>query len=322
VTSRPTIPEHWLNLKESFLEMLAVEKGSAGNTLQAYSRDLDDFMVYIRRRAETLETIPHLSISSYLANLEERGMAASSQARKRSAISQWFRFLVRENIRTDNPVLLTSTAKRHRPLPDILTIPEVNQLLTSARASRTAEDIRLSAMLELTYAAGLRVSELVTLKMNQIERDMKRDGRMQPYLIIRGKGGKDRFVPLHQQAIGALETYLALRQNFMTEGKESPWLFPSRAKEGYLPRQSFALQLKELCLRAGIDPARCSPHTLRHSFATHLLDGGADLRVIQELLGHSDISTTQIYTHVADGRLRELLEQHHPLTRQPTTLKS
>ncbi len=322
MSSRPTIPEHWLNLKESFLEMLAVEKGAASNTLQAYSRDLDDFMVSIRRRAETLETIPHLGISSYLASLGERGLAASSQARKRSAISQWFRFLVRENIRRDNPVLLTAAAKQNRHLPAVLTIPEVNQLLAAARTSHTAEDVRLSAMLELTYAAGLRVSELVTLRLNQIERDMKHDGRMQPYLMIRGKGGKDRFVPLHQQAIGALETYLALRPHFMAESADSPWLFPSRAKEGYLTRQGFALQLKELCLRAGLDPARCSPHTLRHSFATHLLGGGADLRVIQELLGHSDISTTQIYTHVADGRLRKLLEQHHPLTRQPTTLKS
>jgi integrase/recombinase XerD len=322
MSSRPTIPEHWLNLKESFLEMLAVEKGSADNTLQAYSRDLDDFMVEIRRQEKTLETVPHVSISSYLASLEARGMAASSQARKRSAISQWFRFLVRENMRPDNPVLLTSPAKRHRPLPDVLTIPEVNRLLDTARSSGSADDVRLCAMLELTYAAGLRVSELVTLKMNHIERDMKRDGRIQPYLMIHGKGGKDRFVPLHQQAIGALETYLAIRPHFIAENIQSPWLFPSRAKKGFLPRQSFALQLKELCLRAGLDPARCSPHTLRHSFATHLLDGGADLRVIQELLGHSDISTTQVYTHVADRRLRELLEKHHPLTRQPTTLKS
>ena len=314
--TRPTISEHWLTLKEAFLEMLAVEKGASSNTLQAYSRDLDDFFITIRRRGEALESITHQGISDYLTNLAERGLAASSQARKRSAVTQWFRFLVREGVRADNPVLLTAAPRGHRPLPDVLSVREVDQLLATARADASPEGVRLLTLLELTYAAGLRVSELVTLRLTQIERDAKRGGAIQPYLMIRGKGGKERLVPLHLQAIGALEVYLALRPEFMAEGADSPWLFPSRGREGYLTRQRFGQLLKDLLLRSGLDPARCSPHTLRHSFATHLLGGGADLRVIQELLGHSDISTTQIYTHVASDTLRELLTNHHPLARR------
>jgi len=314
--TRPTIPEHWLTLKEAFLEMLAVEKGAATNTLEAYGRDLDDFFLVTCKRREAMESISHIAITDYLADLAARGMTPSSQTRKRSAISQWFRFLVREEVRADNPALLTCAPRRNRHLPDVLTTAEVDQLLATARADVSPEGVRLLVLLELTYAAGLRVSELVTLRLTQIERDAKRKDVIAPYLMIRGKGNKERLVPLHSHAIGALEMYLARRAEFLPDGGESPWLFASRGRGGYLTRQRFGQLLKELLLRAGLDPARCSPHTLRHSFATHLLSGGADLRVIQELLGHSDISTTQIYTHVAGDRLRELVATHHPLARR------
>jgi len=293
--------------------MLATEKGSAQNTLQSYSRDLDDFLLHSAKKKHVMATLTHKDISAYLAELTQRGMEPSSQARKRSTLNQWFRFLVREKIRADNPVALTHSPRRTRTLPNVLTEKEINQLLDTARENSTPEGVRMLALLELMYASGMRVSELVTLSTRHIERDVSRKGAIQPYFLIKGKGGKERIVPLHPRAIGALEAYMGMRPVFEGVGKSSHWLFPSRGKEGHLTRQRFGQMLKELCFTANMDPERCSPHTLRHSFATHLLSGGADLRVIQELLGHADISTTQIYTHVAGEHLHDVVTKNHPL---------
>ncbi|MBN8542719.1 MAG: site-specific tyrosine recombinase XerD [Alphaproteobacteria bacterium] len=312
---RPTIPSDWLAFKESFMEMLLTEKGSALNTLQSYSRDIDDFFMDAAKHGWLMPTVTHKDISSYLASLTKRKMEPSTLARKRSALNQWFRFLVREHVRADNPVALTSAPKRNRPLPNVLTEVEINTLLDTARADTSPEGIRLLALLELMYASGMRVSELVTLTTRHIERDASKKGTVQPYFMIKGKGGKERLVPLHPRAIGAMEAYMAIRPVFESGDKESKWLFPSRGKFGYVTRQRVCQLLKELCLKANLDPERCSPHTLRHSFATHLLSGGADLRVIQELLGHADISTTQIYTHVAGERLEKVVNTHHPLAK-------
>lgn len=315
-TLRPTIPTQWLGFKDSFFEMLATEKGSAQNTLQSYSRDLDDFLLHCAKKKLVMATLSHKEVSNYLADLTTRGMEPSTLARKRSALNQWFRFLVRENVRADNPIALTSAPKRNRPLPNVLTEKEINTLLDTARADSTPEGVRMLALLELMYASGMRVSELVTLTTRHIERDVSKKGAIQPYFIVKGKGGKERLVPLHPRAIGAMEAYMGMRPMFASKAKESAWLFPSRGKEGHLTRQRFGQLLKELCFNANLDPERCSPHTLRHSFATHLLEGGADLRVIQELLGHADISTTQIYTHVAGERLQKVMTENHPLAKK------
>lgn len=316
MVSRPTIPAQWLGFKESFLEMMATTKGSSQNTLQSYSRDLDDFLLFSAKKHYVMATLSHKEVGTYLADLTGRGMEASTLARKRSALNQWFRFLVHERVRADNPVALTSAPRRNRPLPNVLSEEEITALLETARNDSSADGMRMLALLELMYASGMRVSELVTLSTRHIERDLSRKGAIQPYFIIKGKGAKERLVPLHPRAIGAMEAYLALRDSFVPKAKNSAWLFPSHGKEGHLTRQRFGQLLKALCLKADLDPERCSPHTLRHSFATHLLEGGADLRVIQELLGHADISTTQIYTHVAGERLEKVVNEHHPLAKK------
>ena len=260
-----------------------------------------------------MDAITHQHVSDYLADLTARHMAPSTLARRRSSLVQWFKFLISDRIITENPVLLVRTPKRVRSLPKLLSREEVTQLITTARADGTSEGIRLCALMELIYASGMRVSELVSLTLHHLQRDPKKPKQLQPYFMIRGKGGKDRIVPLHTAALQALGQYLDIRESFIPSHRDSNWLFPSSSKEGHLTRQRFGQLLKNLCLSAGIDPARCSPHTLRHSFATHLLEGGADLRVIQELLGHADIATTQIYTHVATKRLEKIMNAHHPL---------
>ncbi len=268
-----------------------------------------------------METIEHVHIASYLVDLSARKMSPATLARRRSALVQWFKFLIGERVCTENPVLLIRAPKRVRSLPKLLSRAEVQKLIAITRAdTKTIEGIRMNALMELLYASGMRVSELVTLTTHHIQRDPKRPKKIQPYFMITGKGNKDRIVPLHTTALDALTRYLAIREQFLPKNQDSKWLFPDQLKSGkpmrghgHISRQKFAAALKTLCHKAGIDPDRCSPHTLRHSFATHLLEGGADLRVIQELLGHSDIATTQIYTHVAGSRLKEVVEDNHPL---------
>lgn len=316
MTNEHAIPPAWVGWRESFLEMLISTRGASFATLSSYRSDLDDFFVFAANARWAMENLSHHELTEYLADVTRRGMAASTLARRRSALTQWFKFLISEKLRTDNPVLLTSGPKRARYLPNVLSKTEVSTLVKLAHSDGTADGLRLCALMELIYASGMRVSELVTLTMGHIQRNPKKRSEIAPYFMVRGKGSKDRLVPLHASAIEALSRYLELRERFLPTHADSPWLFPSTGKAGHLTRQRFGQMLKQLCIDANIDPARCSPHTLRHSFATHLLEGGADLRVIQELLGHADIGTTQIYTHVANSKLQKTVAKHHPLARK------
>jgi integrase/recombinase XerD len=286
-------------LIESFLEMMTAERGAARNTIESYERDLLDAAAFT-----PLQDASKTSLEAYTATLSKRGLAPNTIARKLSSLRQFYHFLFTENIRKDDPASALDTPRQKRSLPKGLTRADVETLIAQAHAE---DDLRLTAMLELLYASGLRVSELVTLPSSALRKIMGKDIT---FLTIQGKGGKERIVPLHATAIAAACAYIA------TQTPGSAWLFPSRSKQGHITRQRFAQLLKGLALRAGLNPDVLSPHTLRHSFASHLLSGGADLRVIQELLGHSDISTTQIYTHVEQDRLTALVHAHHPLSKQ------
>jgi integrase/recombinase XerD len=315
MTNIRAISPAWVGWREAFLEMLISARGASLATLSSYRADLDDFFPFAAAKGWAMETLSHHDITAYLADLTRRGMAASTLRRRRSALTHWFKFLITERVRADNPVLLTESPRKTRELPHVLSKEEVTRLVKLAHADGTSEGLRLCALMELIYASGMRVSELVTLTLAHIQRQPK-TREILPYFMVRGKGGKDRIVPLHPAALAALEAYLAMREQFAPTHRDSPYLFPSSGKLGHLTRQRFGQMLKALCADAGIDPARCSPHTLRHSFATHLLEGGADLRVIQELLGHADIATTQIYTHVASSRLEKTVAKHHPLAKK------
>lgn len=295
---------------DSFLEMLSAERGLAQNSLLAYRNDLADFSGFLTGRNENPETIGTDALRLYMQGLSDDGMTASTAARRLSALRQFFKFLVQENIRKDDPAALLDAPKRARPLPKLLSEDEVDRLLTEARHLRDdpAESARLTALLEILYATGLRVSELVGLRWPPFGDDAR-------FLVIRGKGSKERLVPLSEPARQAIEDYAGWRSDFI-EGKTSPWLFPSRGESGHLTRQRFGQLLKALVIEAGIDPAKVSPHVLRHAFASHLLARGADLRAVQKMLGHADISTTQIYTHVLEARKQALVRQHHPLAKR------
>ena len=309
-------PASWLGWRDSFLEMLVETRGASIATRDSYRRDLSDFFNYATKHKLDMLTLQHAAIADYLADLSARHMAAATLARRRSSLTQWFKFLISERLISENPVLLVRGPKRSRSLPKLLSKAEVQQLIATAHADDSLEAMRLNALMEIIYASGMRVSELVSLTMQHIQRDPKRPKHIQPYFLITGKGSKDRIVPLHQGAIAALQAYLSVRDEFLVPNRDSRYLFPSHSKQGHLTRQRFGQLLKTLCMNAGIAPGRCSPHTLRHSFATHLLEGGADLRVIQELLGHSDIATTQIYTHIADSRLVSVMNSKHPLAKK------
>lgn len=298
-------------LVEAFLEMMAVERAAAANTLKNYGRDLERFSQFALTRGETLETAGADDIAAWLETLEAEGLAASTAALKTSALRQFYQFLYTEGYRADNPTAAIDRPKTRRPLPKILTPDEVTALFGAAEKTEGAKGLRLLAMLEVLYAAGLRVSELVSLKLAALRKGER-------VLIVRGKGDKERLAPLSRRAIEAVDAYLAVRENFLEEGQVSPWLFPSRGKTGCITAARFAQMLKELAVEAGVPPAKVSPHVLRHAFATHLLEGGADLRSVQQMLGHADITTTQIYTHVAQDRLKDLVFSKHPLTKKGT----
>jgi integrase/recombinase XerD len=288
-------------LIESFLEMMTAERGAARNTILSYARDLKEARAYLKARKMSFETADKHMLESYTGSLTRAGLSPRTVARRISSLRQFFHFLYSESRRTDNPAALLDAPKQPRKLPGSLAREDIEALIATAR---TGGDARLSAMLELLYGSGLRVSELVALPARALER---KGGQGFAFLTIRGKGNKERLVPLHDAAVDAFQAYLAERK------EESKWLFPSRGKQGHVTRQRFGQMLKELALKAGLNPEKISPHTLRHSFASHLLAGGADLRVIQELLGHADIATTQIYTHVEQDRLARLVTRHHPL---------
>jgi len=300
---------------ESFLEMLVAERGAAANTREAYGRDLTDFAGFLARRGRAVHQASAADLRAYLGQLNDAGMAPRTAARRLSTLRQFHRFLFGEGLRADDPTAGLDSPRQGRALPKVLSETEVEALLAAARARPGAAGARLVALLELLYATGLRVSELVELPAAAAARDPR-------VLIVTGKGGKERMVPLSEPARDALKRYRAAAgkrgrgPSTETPAPRAPgkWLFPSRGAAGHLTRQRVAQLLKELAVAAGIDPAKVSPHVLRHAFASHLLDHGADLRAVQMMLGHADISTTQIYTHVLDARLKALVRDRHPLS--------
>ena len=296
---------------EAFLEMMAVERAAALNTLTAYGKDLQDAQGFLAGRGRDLASAAAGDVEAYFAELGARGLSPATAARRRAAVRQLYRFALGEGWRTDDPSRRVDAPKKGRPLPKVLSREEVERLIAAAGARDGAQGLRLACMVELIYASGLRVSELTGLPLAAVQRDPA-------YLIVKGKGGKERLAPLNDPARAAIKAYLEARPAFLPKGARiSVWLFPSRGRAGRLTPRRFAQLLDEAAQDAGIDPERVSPHVLRHAFATHLLEGGADLRVVQTLLGHADIAATQIYTHVAEDRLREVVETRHPLARKP-----
>lgn len=302
---------------ESFLEMMSAERGAAPNTLAAYRRDLEDYGRFLSSVGTSFEKAGPLQIRAYLAHLDGRDFAAPTVARRLSAVRQFHRFLFGEGARGDDPAGTVEGPRRPARLPKVLSEADVDRLIEAAASAGCGADqsaaarvraLRLHALLELIYATGLRVSELVALPRAVVRGEAR-------YFAIRGKGGHERVVPLTDRARTATEAYLAARAE--VAGPAGPWLFPSFGQSGHLTRQAFARDLKGLAASVGIPAAKVSPHVLRHAFASHLLQNGADLRVVQTLLGHADISTTQIYTHVLEERLKALVVDHHPLAREP-----
>jgi integrase/recombinase XerD len=303
-------------LIEGFLEMMSAERGAASNTLASYRRDMTKYDIFLSTHGTDAIHVGSETIRAYLAYLEDQGFAASSAARGLSALRQFHQYLFSEGIRSDDPTGAIDGPRRPVRLPTVLSEKEVEKLLETARTAVEMAGIgnrdrlrraRLNTLVEMLYATGLRVSELVSLPSAALRGEAR-------FFTVRGKGGHERMVPLTEKAREAATRYLALRAEADLGG--GPWLFPSFGKSGHLTRQAFARDLKDLAVSVGISAAKVSPHVLRHAFASHLLQNGADLRVVQQLLGHADISTTQIYTHVLEERLRTLVAEHHPLAKE------
>jgi len=305
------------NMRDLFLDMIATERNASKNTLDAYTRDLDDYGEFLSGKKSDFGKADTQTIRDYLSALKKRELASASVARKLSAIRQLHRFLYTEGKRSDDPAAVLEGPRRGRPLPKIMTVQEVTKLLEVAHElaseSGDAKDavaqrlraLRLAALLELLYASGLRISELIALPASAAR--TKSDA-----IIVRGKGNKERLVPIGDAAKRAMKSYLEACGE-KEKASEQRWLFPSFGESGHVTRQHVARELKALASRAGISPGKISPHVLRHAFASHLLSNGADLRVVQALLGHADISTTQIYTHVLDERLKNMVRDLHPM---------
>lgn len=292
---------------EAFLEMLAAERGAAPLTLAAYRGDLSTLAAFLAANDVALEAADAAALRAFIGTATN--LTARTLARRISAMRQFYKFLVIDGIRQDDPTADFDTPSLGRPLPRLLSETEIAELITAARNWPGYEGVRLVCLLELLYATGLRISELVTLLLAAAQRDPR-------FLLIAGKGGRERIVPLSEPSRAALAAYLACRDSFLPGERPSRWLFPSRGRQGHMTRQRAGQLLKELAVKAGLHPDRLSPHVLRHAFASHLLDHGADLRSVQQMLGHADIATTQIYTHVLSGRLRKLVETAHPLARR------
>lgn len=292
-----------------FLEAMRAERGAADNTVAAYARDLEDYAAHAAARGATLLEAERAMIESWLASLADRGFARSTRARRLSAVRQFHRFLYQDGLRGDDPAARLTGPGTTRRLPKTLSIEDVDALLAAARAK---DDARLTCLMEVLYATGMRVSELVSLPAAAV----RGEPRM---VLVRGKGGRERMTPLSAPARAALVSWLAERDAAEAHAREagrapSPFLFPSGSKKGHLTRERFFQIVKEIAAAAGLSPAAVSPHTIRHAFATHLLANGADLRSIQQLLGHADVSTTEIYTHVQEERLKALVLEKHPLS--------
>jgi integrase/recombinase XerD len=301
---------------ETFLDMMSAERGASQNTLAAYRRDLLDFAGFVAGHGgRAMPGASRDDVKLYLQSLSESGMAGSSQARRLSALRQFFGFSYSEGFRSDDPTDAVEAPRRGRVLPKVLSGEEVEQLIAAARQNtdKSAEARRLLCIVEMLYASGLRVSELATLSHAAV--------RGRDRLLVKGKGGKERIAPLNRPAREAMESYFDVRETFLPQGTRRAvaerYLFPSRSAEGHLTRRRLHQMLKALAAKAGLDPERLSPHVLRHAFATHLVEGGADLRSVQTLLGHADVATTQIYTHVARDRLEKTMNEAHPLARKP-----
>ncbi len=304
-------PSSWISM---FLEAQAAELGAATNTLLAYGRDLKYFDSWLARKNSVFDDVTRSNIEEYLVFCDAQGLSKSTRARRLSAIKQLYRFAFEEGLRSDNPAIQISGPGQDKRLPKILSIEEVDRLLSAARSlgRNEADRIRNTCLMELLYATGMRVSELVGLPVSATRGDPR-------LLLILGKGGKERMVPLSPDARDALALWIRIRDAAQAEATArkkpaSKFLFPSRGKEGHLTRHRFYLLIKEIAFAAGVDPTKVTPHTLRHAFATHLLAGGANLRAIQTMLGHADVATTEIYTHVLEARLSELVLDHHPLS--------
>lgn len=321
---RPAMPKPNLHpLVDSFLDMLTTEKGAAMNTRQAYWRDLADFSLYLRAKSKTeIVDASDKEIKSYLEDLGNKihtkgqnsnQIATRTVARRLSALRQFYRYLVSENIRKDDPTTAIDSPKQVRTLPKVLSEKEVTTLIKTAMGNGAPDALRLVCLLEMLYATGLRVSELVGLPLSSIGEDSQ-------FLMVAGKGGRERMVPLSEPAQKAIRAYLDIRNAFIAtddKGDQGQWMFPSRTSEsGHLTRQRFAQLLKDLADDAEIDSDRVSPHVLRHAFATHLLSNGADLRAVQKMLGHADIATTQIYTHIVGDKAKKTVEEKHPLAKK------
>lgn len=292
---------------ERFLEMLAVERGASAHTIAAYGRDLADYATFLESLGTDPERADTAAVRAWVRRLSEGGAAPATLARRLSAVRQFHRFLFLDGVRADDPTQTVDAPRRRRPLPRTLAADEVRALIEAAKGWEGAHGLRLVALLEILYATGLRVSELLALPLSAIDPERR-------FVTVVGKGDKERMVPLGRAARAALTAYLEVRDGFLkgrTKGR--PFLFPSRSRAGHLTRQRLIQLLKELAPEAGIEPARISPHVLRHAFATHLLEGGADLRAVQTMLGHADIATTEIYTHVQGERLAAVVREHHPL---------
>ncbi len=304
-------------LIESFLESLLAERGASKNTIEAYRRDLDELAAFLVNKKTSLLSAKTSHLQDWMVALSKAGFAPSTVARKCSATRQFYHFMISEEECSDNPSLKLELPKQAQHLPKYLTEEEVDRLFVEAEKDCSPAGVRMRAMLEVLYATGMRVTELVSLKMSALQ--LNKDERLSNksnLLLIKGKGGKDRAVPLTNSAVNILNEYINIRNCFLRE-KDSYYVFCASGADGFITRQRFGQLLKELAVKAGINPAAISPHVIRHCFATHLLNHGADLRVVQELLGHSNISTTQIYTHVLSERMKKLVHEHHPLSQQP-----
>lgn len=304
---------HWI---AGFLDAMAAERGAAANTLAAYERDLTDAAEWLAGRGQDFAGAQKADVEGYLIHCDAQGLSSATRARRLSAIKQLYRFAFEEGLRADNPAVQIAGPGRDKRLPKTLTIAEVDRLLEAAvtQGRTEADRLRNTCLMQVLYATGMRVSELVSLPMAAA----RGDPRM---LLIRGKGGKERMVPLSPPARAAMADWLTRRDAqddaLRAEGKPvSAFLFPSRGKAGHLTRHAFYMLIKEIAVSGGVSPDKVTPHTLRHAFATHLLQNGADLRAIQTLLGHADVATTEVYTHVLEERLRELVLEHHPLARE------
>jgi integrase/recombinase XerD len=292
--------------------MMSAERGASRNTLEAYGRDLADYTRFLANSGASAASAQVNDVRAFLAALAKQQLAKTSAARKLSAVKQFHRFLLSEGLAKDNPVSVVEAPKLGRPLPKIMSVEEVDRLIRTAKeAAEQALDaqkfraVRLYCMIEVLYATGMRVSELLALPIAAAK-------AKEQVLLVRGKGGRERLVPLNEPAQRALRHLLASREEAEASA-DSGYLFSSRSGAGHVTRQHFGQELKALAAAAGLSPSKVSPHVLRHAFASHLLAGGADLRAVQQMLGHADISTTQIYTHVLSERLKRIVETHHPL---------